>query len=103
MLLIYSCLCAKAWMLNVDQSPVCAEHCGNTKASPVAKQDTSMSTGLLIGTAPKAAQRSSAAKAALQKLGQSSAQGHPGINLGAFLSSNLPCPHKDTRAILNNP
>lgn len=73
----------------MDQSPVVLNAVQTQKVSPVAEQQTSMSTGLLIGTAPKAVQRSSAAKEALQKTGESSAGGHPaesGIKLGSFLS-----------------
>lgn len=55
--------------LTMDQSPVVLSTVQTQKVSPVREQRTSMSTGLLVGIAPKAVQKSSAAKKALQKMG----------------------------------
>ena len=91
--------------LNMGQTPVVLCTVQTQKASPVAEQHTSISTGLLIDTAPKVVRKSSAAKEALQKMGEASTQGHPvdsGVNLGTFLSTTLSCPHKEPTAILNN-
>lgn len=92
--------------LSVDQNPVALKHRVNTKSFSCSRTTYQDVYGASHQPCSNSVQSCSAAKEALQKMRESSAQGHPtksGINLGSFLSAGFPCPRKETTAILNDP